>query len=139
MIYELICDGYRLGLFPTEAEAVRRADYLPKGCYTLREWEKDGEFSTFDPSVNKSYDFTNYDRENNAEADINALADLIREYVAANCDGADEGLEVTHAGYMAFVEYRTKPGGGSVTVADVWDKDGNECPDIAEALQVLID
>ena len=29
MIYELICDGYRLGVFPTEAEAVRRADYLP--------------------------------------------------------------------------------------------------------------
>ena len=56
MIYELLCDGYRLGVFPTEAEAVRRA---PKGCYTLREWEKDGEFSTFDPSTNKSYDFNN--------------------------------------------------------------------------------
>lgn len=139
MSYELTIDDYLVGVFPTEAEAVRRADYLPAGRYTIREWEKDGEFSTFDPSVNKSYDFTNYDRENNAEADINALADLIREYVAANCDGADEGLEVTHAGYMAFVEYRTKPGGGSVTVADVWDKDGNECPDIAEALQVLID
>ena len=139
MIYELICDGYRLGVFPTEAEAVRRADYLPAGHYTLREWENDGEFSTFDPSVNKSYDFTNYDRENNAEADINALADLIREYIAANCDGVDEVFEVTHADYMAFVDYRAKPGGGSVSGADVWDKDGNECPDIAEALQILID
>ncbi|UKI18271.1 MAG: hypothetical protein L6V80_01620 [Bacteroidales bacterium] len=44
MIYELTIDGYRLGIFPTEAEAIRRADYLPKGCYTLREWENDGEF-----------------------------------------------------------------------------------------------
>ena len=59
MIYELICDGYRLGVFPTEAEAVRRADYLPAGRYTIREWEKDGEFSTFDPSMNKCYCFTN--------------------------------------------------------------------------------
>ena len=59
MIYELLYGGYRLGTFPTEAEAVRRAGYLPKGRYTVREWEKDGEFSTFDPSTNKHYCFTN--------------------------------------------------------------------------------
>ena len=59
MIYELTYGGYRLGTFPTEAEAVRRAGYLPKGRYTVREWEKDGEFSTFDPSMNKCYCFTN--------------------------------------------------------------------------------
>ena len=59
MIYELTYGGYRLGTFPTEAEAVRRAKYLPKGCYTLREWAKDGDFSTFDPSANKHYDFNN--------------------------------------------------------------------------------
>ena len=53
MIYELTYGGYRLGTFPTEAEAVRRAGYLPKGRYTVREWERDGEFSTFDPSTNK--------------------------------------------------------------------------------------
>ena len=53
MIYELTYGGYRLGTFPTEAEAVRRAGYLPKGRYTVREWEKDGEFSTFDPSTMK--------------------------------------------------------------------------------------
>ncbi len=40
MIYELTYGGYRLGTFPTEAEAVRRAGYLPKGRYTVREWEK---------------------------------------------------------------------------------------------------
>ena len=59
MMYELSCDGYRLGFFPTEAEAVHLADILPKGCYTLREWTKDGEFMTFDPSTNKRYDFDN--------------------------------------------------------------------------------
>lgn len=59
MIYELSYDGYRLGFFPTEAEAVHRADYLPKGHYTLREWENDAEFLTFDPSTNKQYDFDN--------------------------------------------------------------------------------
>lgn len=59
MIYELSYEGYRLGLFPTEAEAVRRADFMPKGLYTLREWENEGEFLTFDASTNKRYDFYN--------------------------------------------------------------------------------
>ncbi len=83
MIYELTYGGYRLGTFPSEAEAVRRAGYLPKGRYTVREWERNGEFavrragylpkgrytvrewerngefSTFDPSTNKHYDFNN--------------------------------------------------------------------------------
>ena len=40
---------------------------------------------------------------------------------------------------MAFINYRAEPGGGSVTVSDVWDDNGNEYPDIAEALQLLID
>ena len=139
MIYELTIDGYTLGQFLTEAEAIRRARYLPRGRYTLREWDRDDEFSTFDPLINKHYDFMNYDRKSEAETNIEALAALIREYVTTNCDGVDEGFEISHAGYMAFVEYRTGPGGGSVTVADVWNKAGNECPDIAEALQLLID
>ena len=86
MFYELLYGGYRLGTFPTEAEAIRRAYYLPNGCYTVREWAKDGDFSTFDPSVNKSYNFTNYDRENVIAADVNTLAGLIREYVSATCN-----------------------------------------------------
>ena len=31
MIYELSFEGHTVGYFPTEAEAVRRAGYLPKG------------------------------------------------------------------------------------------------------------
>ena len=38
MIYELSFEGSTLGYFPTEAEAVRRAVFLPKGRYTVREW-----------------------------------------------------------------------------------------------------
>ena len=59
MIYELSYDGYWLGIFPTEAEAVRRAGFMPKGRYTVREWAEDGAFLTFDPTTNKMYNFNN--------------------------------------------------------------------------------
>ncbi len=58
MIYELTIDGYTLGQFSTEAEAIRRARYLPRGDI-LREWARVGEFSTFDPAVNRCYTFDN--------------------------------------------------------------------------------
>ena len=80
----------------------------------------------------------NYDRKSEAKANIEALAAMIREYVAANCDDVDEGFEISHSGYMAFVEYRIGPDGGSATVVDVWDKAGNECPDIADALHLSL-
>ena len=51
-------EGHTLGYFPTEAEAVRRAGFLPKGRYTVREWAKDGEFMMFDPSINNEYEYT---------------------------------------------------------------------------------
>ena len=59
MIYELSFEGHTVGYFPTEAEAVRRAGYLPKGRYTIREWERDGYFSMFNPQTNREYEFTN--------------------------------------------------------------------------------
>ncbi|OUN04317.1 hypothetical protein [Alistipes onderdonkii] len=59
MIYELSFEGHTVGYFPTEAEAVRRAGYLPKGRYTIREWERDGDFSMFNPQTNGEYEFTN--------------------------------------------------------------------------------
>ena len=58
-IYELSFDGYRLGLFPSEAEARQQAGYMPKGSYTIREWGVDGEYLTFDPTTNKVFDFNN--------------------------------------------------------------------------------
>lgn len=56
MLYELSTDGQTVGVFPTEAAAWHNAAYMPGGCYTIREWTKDGEFWTFDPSTNKYYD-----------------------------------------------------------------------------------
>lgn len=45
MIYELYtADGYRLGVFPTEAAARYHASYMPRGRYLLREWSVEGEF-----------------------------------------------------------------------------------------------
>lgn len=70
---------------------------------------------------------------------MKAIARGISEYVALNCDDVDEGFEIAYDRYLAFVEYRCTSEGGAVTVADVWDIDGNEYPDIAEALQLLID
>lgn len=72
-------------------------------------------------------------------ADMKAIAQRISEYVDLNCDDVDEGFEIAYGRYLVFVEYRCTPEGGAVTVADVWDKDGNEYPDIVEALRLLID
>ncbi len=58
-IYELSFDGYRLGFYPTEAEARHHAAYMPKGSYAIREWGVDGEYLTFDPTMNVRYEFNN--------------------------------------------------------------------------------
>lgn len=67
-------------------------------------------------------------------ADMKAIARRISKYVNLYCDDVDEGFEIVYDHYLVFVEYR----GGAITIADVWDKDGNEYPDIVEALQLLI-
>uniref|UniRef100_UPI003FD817D1 hypothetical protein n=1 Tax=Alistipes putredinis TaxID=28117 RepID=UPI003FD817D1 len=42
---------------PSTTGAGQSAAYMPGGCYTIREWTRDGDFLTFDPSTNKHYDF----------------------------------------------------------------------------------
>lgn len=59
MIYELTYYGYRMGFYPTEAEARHHAAYMPKGCYSIREWVKEDEFMVFDTETNKTYRFNN--------------------------------------------------------------------------------
>ncbi len=54
MLYELSADGQTVGVFPTEAAARHNAAYMPGGCYTIREWTRDGDFLTFDPSTNNT-------------------------------------------------------------------------------------
>ena len=58
MIYELSINGYSLGLFSSEAAALRRVDYLPADRYTVREWSKECDFLRFSPSDNKEYHVT---------------------------------------------------------------------------------
>ena len=70
MIYELSFEGHTVGYFPTEAEAVRRAGYLPKGRYTIREWERDGDVLMFHPQTNREYEFTKLLQKREMRKDI---------------------------------------------------------------------
>ncbi len=89
--------------------------------------------------------------------ELHTFAKQIAEYVTFDCKGEPQGFEIEHNGYTAFVdygpEYREVRGGDSycgiweiaielvseyITVAAVWDEEGNEYPKIAEALQVLL-
>lgn len=47
MIYEVLQDGWRVWLYPTEAVARLHAAYMPQGPYVLREWIEDGEFLVY--------------------------------------------------------------------------------------------
>lgn len=90
-------------------------------------------------------------------ATLNRIAKQITDYVAFNCDGTSEGFEVDQNGFTAFVnyraEYREVRGGDSycgmwetvpelvseeTTVEAVCDAEGNELPEMAEALQILL-
>lgn len=60
MIYELSCDGCTLGVFPSESEALYHAAYLPKGRYTVREWNcADDNMLVFDPEINSEREIIN--------------------------------------------------------------------------------
>lgn len=83
----------------------------------------------------------------------NQFAKEIANYINYHCDGVDEGFEIRVRGLHGFCElqgeiredagdYWTAPSWTiekeSTTVAAVWDEQGNEYPEIAEALQVLL-
>ena len=70
MIYELSYDGYSLGMFPTRTEAMRRASFLPKSRYIVREWEDDAPFLFFDAERHLLEEFDN--AENDASPSISA-------------------------------------------------------------------
>ena len=90
-------------------------------------------------------------------SDIRTMARKAADYITFNCDGVSEGFEIIHSGYIAFVnyeaEYRAVRGGDiycgmwemvpelvseQTTVEAVWDEEGNEYPELADALQVLL-
>ena len=66
------------------------------------------------------------------------MARKAADYITFNCDGVSEGFEIIHKDYMAFVDYRNDNGAETVTVPNVWDGNGDEHPDIADALQLLL-
>ena len=83
----------------------------------------------------------------------NQFAKEIAHYINYHCDGENKGFEIEHEGFTASVSYKaeiredagdywTAPSWAiekeRTTVAAVWDEQGNEYPEIAEALQVLL-
>lgn len=96
MIYELSFEGYTVGYFPTEAEAVRRAGYLPKGRYTIREWERDGDVLMFHPQTG------NMSLQTNKPSDFNSLSELYMKASEARFQLLQERSEFV----MEIVELR---------------------------------
>lgn len=89
--------------------------------------------------------------------EIRNFAKQIANYITFTCNGESEGFEIIYGDFIAFVdyvaEYRETRGGDSycgqwetvpelvretTTVVAVWDAEGNEYPEIAEALQLLL-
>ena len=75
-------------------------------------------------------------------SDIRTMARKAADYITFHCDGISEGFEITHKGYIAFIEYEAKECGDdmqeSVAVPAVWDAEGKEYPDISETLQLML-
>ena len=72
-----------MGTFPTEAEAVRRAGYLPKGRYTVREWERNGEY-TFIFGYEESYGYLRGTHARDKDAVVASMltAEMVCYYTA---------------------------------------------------------
>ncbi|WP_288632852.1 hypothetical protein [uncultured Parabacteroides sp.] len=68
--------------------------------------------------------------------------DFPADYITFNCDGVSEGFEITLKGYTVFVDYTARLCNDELAefteVPAVWDRAGRECPEIAEALQLML-
>ena len=75
-------------------------------------------------------------------SDIRTMARKAADYITFHCDGLSRGFEITHKGYIAFINYEAKMCNDErqdlVLVPAVWDADGKEYPDISEALQLML-
>ncbi len=87
--------------------------------------------------------------------EVQTLAQLVRTELKS--DNEPRGFEVIYNGYIVFInyeaEYRDAVGGSyenyefehiaelvseTVTVADVWDAEGNEYPEMVNTLQLML-
>lgn len=41
-------------------------------------------------------------------SDIRTMARKAADYITFHCDGISEGFEITHKGYIAFIDYEAK-------------------------------
>lgn len=75
-------------------------------------------------------------------SDIRTMARKAADYITFNCDGVSEGFEITYKGYTVFVDYSARLCNDEMNefaeVTAVWDRAGRECPEIAEALQLML-
>ena len=75
-------------------------------------------------------------------SDIRTMARKAADYITFNCDGVSEGFEITHKGYTIYVDYSARLCNDEMSefteVPAVWDRAGRECPEIAEALQLML-
>ena len=75
-------------------------------------------------------------------SDIRTMARKAADYITFNCDGVSEGFEITHKGYTIFVDYSARLCNDEMSefteVPAVWDQSGRECPEIADALQLML-
>ena len=86
---------------------------------------------------------TAYDmNEQLTRSDIRTMARKAADYITFNCDGVSEGFEITLKGYTVFVDYTARLCNDELAefaeVPAVWDQAGRECPEIAEALQLML-
>lgn len=140
MIYELTYQGHALGMFPSVEEARKRASYLPKGRYTVRELEGEEPFLLFDPNCHLLEEFDNKadDTPKHITAeDIDRLAARIKERAAET----SEGFECIGCGLIVFVELEPPTAGNTKPqprICSVWDAIGKECRTLRDALQLLV-
>ena len=95
-----------------------------------------GEIARFSQNLDKTMN------EQLTRSDIRTMARKAADYITFNCDGVSEGFEITHKGYTIFVDYSARLCNDEMSefteVPAVWDQAGRECPEIAEALQLML-
>lgn len=80
------------------------------------------------------------------------IAAQAKQYID-KLNGENEAFEIEHAGYLVFFNYEAETGEDpgdnwtapswwigreNIEITEAWDADGNECPEIAEAVAAAL-